>query len=527
MPNCIDLGAQANATFTSGDVIGGRLWLHFESPETVKDITVKLEGVSFSRVPIPQEGEDKKKKKKERFALEIHKFLYCSQIVFPPKEVNEASSTRQFTLPTGDHQFDFAIPIPELSGCASIKQPASLSRLVIDNTGIDYARNASSHFVGPLPPALSDMNEIASVRYFLKATVRRTSFLKMNIRLYQPIVYISPDIIIPNVSPNEIRFARRQVAVWMQNPSQEYLAKIKNEPQAEPEKKKKSAFKSLFGKAAKPPVIPEPSTLPLVLDMRFPNYFNPTQPLPIRLFIISMASPQTLPTSSVLYLDELTFKLYATTDTRAQMYSKQHTHSVTLLNKTKMGIQLPISEFSRTSVPNLPDVWEVELPPTLWENVFIPDSVPPTFQTCNITRSYSFEVIAALSMVPGAVPNYVSVVGDIRLLSGISSDKHSRPATNSIPGKVNPVSNTAANGQMLHQQQQQQSLPSASGPDDLPPLYSEVVRNEGAAQTNGATRSGAGAPAAISAASNHNRRTYQQSNSYFSGLENFDPDSKN
>lgn len=522
----IDLGHLTNATFTSGDTVHGKLLLNFDSPETVRDITVKLEGVSFSRVPIPQDEYEKRKKKKERFAFEIHKFLYKSQIVFPPKQVAQASNSNQFTLPAGNHEFDFSIVLPPNTDCPDIKQPSpySLSRLVIDSSGIDYARDATSHFAGPMPPALSDMKEIASVRYFLKATVHRASLLRMNTRVYHPIVYITPDILDINVSATEIRFARRQVAVWMEKPSSQYLEKLENDANSTPvPEKKKSRFKSLFSGPSAPVAITEPSTLPIMLDMRYPNYFNPTQTLPIRLFVINMTSPTLIPGPRVLYLQELTFKLYATTDTKAQAYNKQHTHSLTLLNSTNMLINFPLSEFSPTTVPNLNDVWEAELPSSLWEKVKIPDSVAPTFQTCNIRRSYSFEVIAGFSMVPGATPNYVSIVGDIKLLSGITANNCPEL---SIPPL--PQDNKGKQGTVPAPNSKTANKPGPSANSDLPPSYGEVVRSE--VLSDGSEQQAPPQPPRPGQAlgiNNRDRRSYQQSNSYYSGLESFDPDAKN
>lgn len=542
----------------------GKLLLHLDSPETVRNITVKLEGVSFSRVPIPQDEEDRRRKRKERYALEIHKFLYHTQVVFPPKKVELAASSRQFTLPGGDHQFDFCFDIPATTECSDVKQPApySLSRLVIDSTGIDYARDATSHFRGQLPPALSDMNEICSVRYFLKATIHRTSMLKMNIRVYQPIIYISPDNFDPSIDANETRFARRQVSVWLEKPSEaqkQQALKMNQNPQQQ----RRGLLRSIFSSSNAQ--VPEAASLPLMLDMRFPNYFNPVKQLPIRLFVINLTDPKTFRGSPIIYLNELTFKLYATTDTRAQMYGKQHVHSLTLMSQLQMSINLPLSEFMPANVPGLNDVWEAELPQSLWEKVRIPDNVAPTFQTCNIKRSYAFEVIAALSTIPGAAPNYVSVVGDVKLLSGISptakdwipqpppSKVYPSSQSGTTSGQTAPSSekewipqpppsetyteSSAASGSTLGQSSEAFTGPATGSaplvdvgavPGDAPPSYSDVVevgapprppRPQGQAGTAPPSSAPPGGPI-------DQRRSYQQSNSYFSGLESFDPDSK-
>lgn len=526
--------------------------LRFESPETVRNIEVKLEGISFSRCAIPQTEEDQRRRKKESYAIEIHKFLYKTQVVFPPREVEFASTTHQFTLPAGEHNFNFSFRIPEYSNCGAIKQPAplSLSRIVIDSSGVEYARESSSHQYGPLPPALSDMSKIASVRYFLKATVHRTSFLKSNIRIYQPIVYITPDILDSGYNPNEVRFARRQVSLPI---DPRYLREgsfsgsdSKNGGNSNDSSKKQGFFKSMFS-APQTTQSPSSSTLNVLFDMRFPTYFNPTKGLPIRLFVMQTSDPrQSKLATGDLYLEELVIKLYATTDTRAQSYTKTHTHSLTLMHHVGMHVALPLSEFTSANIPRLGSIWEVELPNALWEKVRIPDSVAPSFSTCNITRNYSFEVVAGLVATPNARPNYVSVIGEIKLLSGIMAmsgwDAPPREPQVESENKFTP---TGGAPKPNHNNNN-----NVAG-DAPPPSYNEVISSEltgsnsgsgsgsgsGSASGSGSVGGGGEAlppPRPPRPGSQNNgrpqqietRRTFQQSNDYFSNLESFDADTK-
>lgn len=494
------MGSFTNATFTSGDTIKGVLKLRFQSPETVRNIQMKLEGVSFSRTPIPQSEEERRKNRKESYAIEIHKFLYLTEIVFPPREVDLASTTHQFTLPAGEHAYDFAFKIPDITACESTKQPGALSfsRFVIDNKGIDYARETSSHFSGPLPPALSDMAQIASVRYFLKATVNRTSFMRTNLRIYQPFIYISPDSVEP-WRLNEIRYARRQLSVPLgpggggsSAEAEQYAAASADSKKS---KSKKGFLKSLF---VADPVLATVPSLPIIFDMRFPTYVNPLQELPIRLFVIQTSDPHTK-TMPTLYLDSLTFKLYATTDTRSQTYVKRHTHSVTLLTQADMMVALPPVEFDAATLPTLGQVWEVELPRALWQNVRIPDTVAPSFRMCNITRNYSFEVVAGFVVVPGEKPRFVSVIGEIQILSGIAG-----PA---LPGRSGSSSSAAAAAAAPPPPFPMR--PGQQSTDDAPPAYTDVVP---------AASSSAASPPSTSKAPDQ-RRTYHHSDDYFASSQ--------
>lgn len=58
-----------------------------------------------------------------------------------------------------------------------------MNRLSFEKGSLDYAKDASTHLRGTLPPSLSGIpDDEASIRYFLKATVNRPQFYKSNMR---------------------------------------------------------------------------------------------------------------------------------------------------------------------------------------------------------------------------------------------------------------------------------------------------------------------------------------------------------
>lgn len=199
--------------------------------------------MSRTKVPIPKESQKQKSEKRERkerkknkkkekknkkeqppksnkFAYEIHKFLYKVQTVFPPRDVQEASSMKHFTLPAGDYSFPFKITIPENMVCDTLHQPSSLSisRFELGSKGITYIKDASAHTVSQLPPPLSDMGKKAYVRYYVKATVNRASILKKNIRIFQPLKFLPKDLEIPRGLP-QFLFIRRSISFRLDEPS--------------------------------------------------------------------------------------------------------------------------------------------------------------------------------------------------------------------------------------------------------------------------------------------------------------------
>lgn len=86
--------------------------------------------------------------------------------------------------------YPFRIRVPINSSCtkgvASGAIAGGLLQKVsfdINKVTVDYARDASRHIKGTLPPSLSGItDDVAWIKYFLKVTVNRPQFYKTNMR---------------------------------------------------------------------------------------------------------------------------------------------------------------------------------------------------------------------------------------------------------------------------------------------------------------------------------------------------------
>lgn len=413
--------------------------------------------------------------------------------------MQNASTSKEFTLPAGRHTYDFTLVIPDSLGCEHIKQPSalSLSRLVIDSSGIDYAREASAHFVGPLPPSLSDMENVASVRYFLKATVNRTSLLRMNIRVFKPIVFLPPDQEYQG-NPKEIMFVRRD-AVLNLDGQQQSVAPVGAKDKKG--KDKSSRVKAFFGGTNNSfgSFSEAGRSANITFEMRYPGSasFVPVKPeLPFKLYAISTKDPETFKTNGSMMLQDLLIKLYATTHTRAQSYQKEATHCLTLLENHNLNIPIDWSKAKHIQNQQYGVSWEWEVPAMLWEKVVIPDFVPPSFTMCNIKRGYTFEVVGGFSGTPGGQVQFVSLIPNITIMSGLSK-------------KANPM--------MPDRPEKTDGAP--------PPSYDAVVYedeyggNASAAAKAQLNDSQAGASGPVAEGE---RRTFGQAPGYYENLESLD-----
>lgn len=99
-----------------------------------------------------------------------------------------SSSSSGFTLKAGLYEYPFRIRIPINSNCGNDpKVGGLLNRLSFEKGLIEYAKDASRHVRGTLPPSLSGIpDDEAWIRYFLKVTVNRPQFYRSNMRSVCP-----------------------------------------------------------------------------------------------------------------------------------------------------------------------------------------------------------------------------------------------------------------------------------------------------------------------------------------------------
>lgn len=97
--------------YTNLDVIQGKVVLRVPNPTNISSIVVKLEGESKTRLlaPIHPARPDK-----QRPVLEVHKFLYKTQTLFPtnvrPEEL-AANPKASFAINNGTYEYPFSFKV--------------------------------------------------------------------------------------------------------------------------------------------------------------------------------------------------------------------------------------------------------------------------------------------------------------------------------------------------------------------------------------------------------------------------------
>lgn len=112
---------------------------------------------------------------------------------------------------------------------------------------------------------------------------------------------------------------------------------------------------------------------------------NCNEPLPLRVLVTKLND-----SSANIYLQMLNVELIGHTNIRA--HQLQRTDSVSWVIMSASNLRMPLA--SRDS---LGPRREMEVDAKLWNQIPIPNTVAPSFETCNLTRYYSLDIKVGLS----------------------------------------------------------------------------------------------------------------------------------
>ncbi|KAL1902730.1 hypothetical protein Sste5346_001173 [Sporothrix stenoceras] len=436
--------------YTNLDIIHGEVKFFLSKPEAIGAVVVKLEGESSTSLTVPPvEDEEGWTYKNETLhdldpsrksgglitrpapgtvMQENHKILYQVAQVHPLKSEEPLTSN---ILPAGQHTFPFRFKVPFNNVCSD---PIALSRTggMVDvdgnvespsggphrygvgNNGIrimDGTKQLSyNHVKQTLPPSFAgylSTTETTEIRYFVKATVQRPGMFRGNWRNTVGFKFLPIEPIRPPPSTREM-FARRPFTFRDRIPPSDVTP-------LRPPKKKNSFFRnnssstlslpdSQAGSNVSPTspssslsTSPRTQKFPIALGCRdgvtpsiqliallpFPAILTCNEPLPLRIVARKLEASR-----EQVYLTSLDIRLIGTTRVKGQ--DLEQTKTATWMIMTRLGLSIPVCD------PDAPVDTEMELPDDIWRNKALPNTVMPSFVTCNISREYQLEVRAGL-----------------------------------------------------------------------------------------------------------------------------------
>ncbi|MCJ1331985.1 hypothetical protein MMC10_008677 [Thelotrema lepadinum] len=230
--------------------------------------------------------------------------------------------------------------------------------------GQDFNR----HIKRPLPPTLSGFPSEAEIRYYLKVTAQRAAFYKENFRTEIDFNFLP-------VEPTRIPANRRESYARRQHqfaPAPDNAQRI-----------------SSFRKPSEAPTAPPPT---INIDGRLPDPAIVTcnDTLPLRVLVKKLNE-----TTEIVYLK--TFQIVLIGYTKIRAHDLERTEKSSWVICSVANLQTPLGN------SNTPANKDIELDSKMWSGRPLPNTICPTFETCNLSRHYELEI--SLGLVYGTAGN--------------------------------------------------------------------------------------------------------------------------
>lgn len=304
--------------------------------------------------------------------MENHKILYKVAQVFPaPSGPNQVPmSGMAYTLRAGQHEYPFRIKIPFNNGCSD-PQMQQMQMGAFGGFGLSGLQQMQyRHVKRTLPPSLTGFPGEAEIRYYIKVTVQRPSLFKENRRNAIGFKFL------PIEPP---RPAKTQSEVYARRPFEFKAGLAGFGKKSAMFKKKPTQMSDVAPKGEIDARVPSPAVLTC------------NEVLPLRILCRKLGE-----SAEYVFLTSLQIHLFGFTEVRAQDVARTETSNWVLLSTS--GLSIPISN------PGDELRKETVLDSGLWDRIPLPNTVAPSFHTCNLTRKYEMEVRVGLGYgVPGEI----------------------------------------------------------------------------------------------------------------------------
>ncbi|KAI3007245.1 hypothetical protein CBS147346_3381 [Aspergillus niger] len=441
--------------FTNLDYLTGKVVLQLHSEAAIGGIQVKLEGESRTRLAGPKNPHNEQSDKK-RTEIEVHKILYKVETVFPTAAVfNAETPDRAYTFARGTYEYPFKFKFPFNNSCSI--HNSMLTNLNITGLRVEMARDTARHVKKTLPPSLSGFPGMADIKYYVKATVIRPQFYKENIRAITNLNFLPIEP--PRTgNPSEETYARRQ-------------HQFTNAPNV-------SKKRSLFSKMSSSSLRDAAGGSPRVsADLRLPNpsILTCNEPIPMRVLVKKLSESY-----ETIFLQMIQVELISYTNIIAHDLRRTESGTWVILSQSNMAVPL-----GRGGDP-ADSEWTIDA--GLWNGIPLPSTVAPSFETCNVSRTYELEVRVGLTH--GSVGNMkpqlivLPLRMPVKVYSGIAPPKALLDAM-AANGQANPAASpTSPTGSMdsstrppMPPRPARPPMPAnpEDGYDDAPPSYEDAM----------------------------------------------------
>lgn len=404
--------------YTNLDNISGKIILGINRPEPVAAIIVKLEGESKTALGAPNVLSDGYPQATVRrrsatsdsaqVIYENHKVLYKVQQIFPDETIPAYSVPVMLNPGQHEWKFDFRLPfnnacgdpnamakIGGLAGAGGFSGPSLFGmggiRLMDGSKQLFY-----KHVTKTLPPSFTGFPRQAEIRYYIKVTIQRPGLFKENWRQQLGFKFMPIEPPRPQQMTQEA-YARRPFAFRPKSPGSGGTPPPGNAKRNSMFGRKSSSANlmtngTLSTDQEQPPAIEISARLP------HPSILTCNKPLPLRLLARKLVDSR-----AECYLVSLQVDLIGSTMVRCQDLVNTEISRWVVVSRS--GLAIPLQKG-----PSDPVGAETEVNNILWETKPLPNTVMPSFVTCNLKRSYSLEIKLGVSW--GKPPGSTTAVPD-------------------------------------------------------------------------------------------------------------------
>lgn len=420
--------------YTNLDTISGKVVLGINRPEAIGAVIVKLEGESKTALGTPDAtlhnvhpqsnprrrttGADS-----SQVVHENHKVLYKVQQIFPDESI-PAYSVPVYFQP-GQHEWKFNFKVPFNNSCGNPEAMAKIGGLAgaggfagpsfFGVGGIRLMDGSKQlfyqHVTKTLPPSFTGFPRQAEIRYYIKVTIQRPGLFKENFRhqLGFKFLPIEP----PRPPPtNQEAYARRPFTFRPKSPGSAGPSGVSLTPQVNSKRSsrfsRKGSSVSLATNGNSSSSADQPPSIEISARLPHPSILTCNKPIPLRLLAKKLVD-----SSAECYLVSLQIDLVGSTIVRCQ--DLVNTEETRWVVTTLSNLAVPLQRGPNDAVGT-----ETEITKVLWDKKPLPNTVMPSFVTCNLKRSYALEIKLGISWgkPPGAT---TAIPDDVASLSSKTS----------------------------------------------------------------------------------------------------------
>lgn len=404
--------------YTNLDNISGRIILRLTRPEQIGAIIVKLEGESKTALGAPDTLNDiypqatvrrrPTATESSQILHENHKILYKVTQVFPDENVPAYSAP--VILNPGQHEWNFKFRVPFNNACGDPDAMAKIGGLagaggfagpsLFGMGGIRLMDGSKQlfykHVTKTLPPSFTGFPRQAEIRYYVKVTIQRPGIFKENWR--QQLGFKFMPIEPPRPQPtNQEAYARRPFTFRPKSPGLGSPA-----PSQTPKRNsmfgKKASSTSITTNGAPSTDYDQPPSIEISARLPHPSIITCNKPIPLRLLAKKLAASR-----AECYLVSLQVDLVGSTVVRCQDLVNTETTRWVVVSRS--GLAIPLQRGPDDAVGA-----EMDITSVLWNNAPLPNTIMPSFVTCNLKRTYSLELRIGVSW--GKPPGTTTAIPD-------------------------------------------------------------------------------------------------------------------